>query len=61
MVPRIHQSGEERYYGRITKEGSKYLRWISGDINVGVRERLHEQLDVGLDMVEEEMEVKVHI
>ena len=28
LVPSIHQSGEERYYGRITKEGSKYLRWI---------------------------------
>lgn len=28
LVPRIHQSGKESYYGRITKEGSKYLRWI---------------------------------
>ena len=28
LVPRVHQSGEESYYGRITKEGSKYLRWI---------------------------------
>jgi transposase len=28
LVPRVHQSGKESYYGRITKEGSKYLRWI---------------------------------
>jgi transposase len=28
LVPRVHQSGHEQYYGRITKEGSKYLRWI---------------------------------
>ncbi len=28
LVPRVHQSGNESYYGRITKEGSKYLRWI---------------------------------
>lgn len=28
LVPRVHQSGNESYHGRITKEGSKYLRWI---------------------------------
>lgn len=28
LIPRIHQSGENSYYGRITKEGSKHLRWI---------------------------------
>jgi transposase len=28
LVPRVHQSGNESYYGRITKEGSRYLRWI---------------------------------
>jgi transposase len=28
LVPRIHQSGETSYRGRITKEGSKHLRWI---------------------------------
>lgn len=28
LVPRVHQSGNTSYYGRITKEGSKYLRWI---------------------------------
>ena len=28
FVPRVHQSGHEQYYGRITKEGSKCLRWI---------------------------------
>jgi transposase len=28
LVPRVHQTGNEQYYGRITKEGSKYLRWI---------------------------------
>ncbi|MDI6885461.1 MAG: IS110 family transposase [archaeon] len=28
LVPRVHQSGKESYYGRITKEGSRYLRWI---------------------------------
>jgi transposase len=28
LVPRVHQSGNEQYHGRITKEGSKYLRWI---------------------------------
>jgi transposase len=24
LVPRVHQTGNEQYYGRITKEGSKY-------------------------------------
>ena len=28
LVPRVHRSGNESYYGRITREGSKYLRWI---------------------------------
>jgi hypothetical protein len=28
LVPKVHQSGNTSYYGRITKEGSKYLRWI---------------------------------
>jgi transposase len=28
LTPRVHQTGNEQYYGRITKEGSKYLRWI---------------------------------
>jgi transposase len=28
LIPRVHQTGNEQYYGRITKEGSKYLRWI---------------------------------
>jgi len=28
FIPRVHQTGNEQYYGRITKEGSKYLRWI---------------------------------
>ena len=28
LVPRVHQSGNELFHGRITKEGSKYLRWI---------------------------------
>ena len=28
LIPRVHQSGETNYHGRITKEGSKYLRWI---------------------------------
>jgi transposase len=28
LTPRVHQTGTEQYYGRITKEGSKYLRWI---------------------------------
>jgi transposase len=28
LVPQVHQSGNEQYHGRITKEGSKYLRWI---------------------------------
>jgi len=28
LVPRVHQSGNTSYYGRITKEGSTYLRWI---------------------------------
>jgi transposase len=25
IVPRVHQSGNEQYHGRITKEGSKYF------------------------------------
>ena len=28
LIPRVHQSGDNNYHGRITKEGSKYLRWI---------------------------------
>ena len=28
LIPRVHRSGNESYYGRITREGSKYLRWI---------------------------------
>jgi len=28
MTPRVHQSGDNSYYGSITKEGSKHLRWI---------------------------------
>ncbi|RMF89861.1 MAG: IS110 family transposase [Methanobacteriota archaeon] len=28
LVPSTHQSGSHAYHGRITKEGSRYLRWI---------------------------------
>jgi len=28
LVPSTHQSGNERYYGHIIKQGSKWLRWI---------------------------------
>jgi transposase len=28
LVPRVHQSGNVEYYGRITKQGSRWLRWI---------------------------------
>jgi transposase len=28
LVPATYQSGNKEYHGRITKEGSKYLRWI---------------------------------
>ena len=28
LVPTVHKSGDKVYYGRITKQGSKYLRWI---------------------------------
>lgn len=28
LVPRVHQSGGTERYGKITKEGSKWLRWI---------------------------------
>ena len=28
VIPSVHQSGENKYYGHITKQGSKYLRWI---------------------------------
>ena len=28
LVPSIHKSGDKVYYGHITKQGSKYLRWI---------------------------------
>lgn len=28
LVPRVHQSGSVDYHGRITKEGSRWLRWI---------------------------------
>ena len=28
VIPSVHQSGEHKYHGHITKQGSKYLRWI---------------------------------
>lgn len=28
LVPSVHQSGATRYYGHITKQGSKMLRWV---------------------------------
>ena len=28
LVPRVYQSGETEYRGRITKEGDKLLRWL---------------------------------
>lgn len=28
LTPSIHQSGEVEYHGRMTKQGSKYLRWV---------------------------------
>ena len=28
LVPSVHKSGDRVYYGHITKQGSKYLRWI---------------------------------
>jgi len=28
LIPSVNQSGNHRYYGRITKQGSKNLRWI---------------------------------
>lgn len=28
LIPSVHQSGENSYYGRITKQGSRHLRWI---------------------------------
>jgi transposase len=27
VVPRVHQSGDRRFHGRITREGSPWLRW----------------------------------
>jgi transposase len=28
LVPSVHQSGNSRYYGHITKQGSSLLRWV---------------------------------
>lgn len=28
LVPSVHSSGDKTYNGRITKQGSKYIRWI---------------------------------
>ncbi len=28
LVPSVHQSGKQRYHGRITKQGNKFIRWI---------------------------------
>lgn len=28
LVPRVHQSGQTQRYGKITKEGSPWLRWV---------------------------------
>jgi transposase len=28
LVPRVHQSGDTEYRGRVTKEGDKLLRWL---------------------------------
>lgn len=27
LVPSVHQSGQHLFYGRITKQGNKYIRW----------------------------------
>lgn len=32
VIPSVHQSGENKYYGHITKQGSKYLRWILTEV-----------------------------
>ena len=28
LVPRLHQSGQSLYLGRITKQGNKFIRWV---------------------------------
>lgn len=28
LTPRVHQSGEQAWHGQITKQGSRWLRWI---------------------------------
>ena len=32
VIPSVHQSGEHKYHGHITKQGSKYLRWILTEV-----------------------------
>ena len=32
VTPSVHQSGENTYYGHITKRGSKHLRWILTEV-----------------------------
>lgn len=41
MVPSIHQSGNTAYMGRITKRGSKWVRWIL--IQAAQTARLHDE------------------
>jgi transposase len=33
LVPSIYSSGSKTYYGRITKQGSRWLRWILVEIS----------------------------
>lgn len=32
LVPSIHQSGQHCYYGRLTKQGNKYIRWAMVEV-----------------------------
>ena len=33
LAPRVHSSGGKTHYGRITKQGSRWLRWILIEIS----------------------------
>lgn len=45
LVPRTHQSSNIQYHGRITKTGSKWLRWILTQcVHAGVKSRKQHKL-----------------
>ena len=58
LVPSVHESGDRTRYGRITKEGSRWLRWIMVEAaqqasrRPGRLRRFHERVALARKMLE---------